>query len=206
MAAVTAKTYWSFWAQAAAGNVRWGGTDGFKVALLSTSDIGNVGTHAHYSDLTGEVPAGNGYTTGGTAITVTAPTVTSANQWPAVWAPSVAYQAGTVIRPTSGNGYVYTAVTAGTSGATQPVWPTVVGQTVTDSGVLWSCTGESVIGVGGGTAQWQSATIAAAGAVVYDSTSGVLVSAIDFGGIVSSTNSTFTVPAPASGWAITVPA
>jgi len=54
------------------------GTDGFKVALFTSSSNANTATLSHsggtpplYSDLTNEVANGNGYTTGGIAVTPT---------------------------------------------------------------------------------------------------------------------------------------
>lgn len=60
----------------------------------------------------------------------------------AAWAASIAYALGAVRRPTTPNGYVYTATAAGTSGASQPTWPTVIGNTVVDNGVTWTCSAE----------------------------------------------------------------
>jgi len=55
------------------------------------------------------------------------------------WAASTAYSAGDVVHPTTLNGYVYECTTAGTSGTTEPTWPTTPGDTVTDGGVTWTC-------------------------------------------------------------------
>lgn len=66
------------------------------------------------------------------------------------WAASTAYSLGTVVVPTSGseNGFRYECTTAGTSGGTQPTWPTVEGQTVTDNTVTWTCRLGNHIGSG----------------------------------------------------------
>jgi type IV pilus assembly protein PilY1 len=53
------------------------------------------------------------------------------------WAAGTAYTAGQIRRPTTANGYVYTVRTAGTSGSTQPTWPTSDGKLVTDGTVIW---------------------------------------------------------------------
>jgi hypothetical protein len=63
-----------------------------------------------------------------------------------VWTANTAYTIGAVINPTSGSGAVYTYIctVAGTSGATQPSWPTSAG-TVTDGTVTWSFNGFSCV-------------------------------------------------------------
>lgn len=53
------------------------------------------------------------------------------------WAASTAYSIGAIHRPTTANGTVYTVITAGTSGGTEPSWPTTDGATVTDGTVVW---------------------------------------------------------------------
>lgn len=55
------------------------------------------------------------------------------------WAASTAYTTSSNVFPTSKNGYYYACTTAGTSAATQPTWPTVPGNTVTDGTVTWTC-------------------------------------------------------------------
>jgi len=55
------------------------------------------------------------------------------------WAPNTAYSLGDKITPTTKNGNVYECTTAGTSGSTEPTWPTSEGDTVTDGTVVWTC-------------------------------------------------------------------
>ncbi len=57
------------------------------------------------------------------------------------WTAGTPYTLGQVVRPTTANttGYYYTCATAGTSGATEPTWPTADSVTVNDNGILWSC-------------------------------------------------------------------
>lgn len=54
------------------------------------------------------------------------------------WVALTPYTAGNQRRPTVRNGKRYTATT-GTSGASEPVWPTTIGATVADGTVTWTC-------------------------------------------------------------------
>jgi hypothetical protein len=56
-----------------------------------------------------------------------------------IWVASTAYTLGLDVQPTTSNTYAYRVTTAGTSSATQPTWPTTVGNTVTDGSVVWTC-------------------------------------------------------------------
>jgi len=53
---------------------------------------------------------------------------------------------GTIVRPTTHNGYIYECTTSGTGNATEPTWPTVPGQTVTEASgsIVWTCRTEKV--------------------------------------------------------------
>jgi hypothetical protein len=56
------------------------------------------------------------------------------------WATSTAYALNDLRMPTSAkeNGIYYKCTTAGTSGATEPVWPTTIGATVADGTAVWT--------------------------------------------------------------------
>jgi len=72
--------------------------------------------------------------------------LTSPISWP-VWAGTTVYahtwwgSYPTVIKPTTENGFKYQCIVGGTSGGSEPSWPTTVGTTVTDGGVTWVCMG-----------------------------------------------------------------
>lgn len=60
------------------------------------------------------------------------------------WVASTNYALNNTVRPPSQNGFIYIASSisgAGTSGSSQPTWPTVLGQTVVDNLVTWQCFG-----------------------------------------------------------------
>ena len=55
------------------------------------------------------------------------------------WAASTAYgTTGELVSPSTVNGHFYALTTAGTSGTTEPVWPTAPGATVTDGTCVWT--------------------------------------------------------------------
>ena len=58
---------------------------------------------------------------------------------PPDWAASTAYSKGDFRAPTIDNGYWYEVTVAGTSGTSEPTWPTTPGDTVVDGTVTWTC-------------------------------------------------------------------
>jgi len=58
---------------------------------------------------------------------------------PSDWAATTAKSLNNRVKPTSQNGYYYVCSTAGTTGGTEPAWPTQDGLTVTDGTVVWTC-------------------------------------------------------------------
>lgn len=78
-------------------------------------------------------PAGNS----GTAVVTFPASITNVPAIIPSWTPSKAYVAGNVIVPSPQNGHTYICASGGTSGTTQPTWPTVSNATVTDNSVTW---------------------------------------------------------------------
>ena len=58
---------------------------------------------------------------------------------PGAWQATTAYSLTDYRTPTTPNGYRYECTTAGTSGGTEPTWPTTVGGTVADGTAVWTC-------------------------------------------------------------------
>lgn len=55
------------------------------------------------------------------------------------WTPGTKFAIGQQILPSVDNGFVFVCQVAGTTGATEPVWPTSILGTVVDGGVTWIC-------------------------------------------------------------------
>lgn len=55
------------------------------------------------------------------------------------WAATTALSLGAVRRPTTSNGYRYVVTTAGSTGGSEPAWPTTPGATVTNGSVTFTC-------------------------------------------------------------------
>jgi|SRR5581483_7130961 len=189
--------------QAMSGNINWA-SDSIKMALLTSSASPSLSSWVHFSDVTNEV-SGTGYTAGGAALGTKTHTVTAANSWGTSRANTTAQNYGDVVRPATGNGFLYMCSTAGTTGGSLPTYPTVVGQTVADGTVTWTCIGEDITQWSSAAVSWSSATISAQYGVIYDAQSGTgstepLIAVVNFGSTVSSTNGTFTVTPGTLGW------
>lgn len=120
-------------------------SDSLKYTLHTSTYSPNLDTHAYVSDLTNELGTAGGYTAGGFAVTAITPAYTAANSWGTSRANSTAYAVGDVVRPATGNGFLYQATTAGTTAGSIPTYPTTVGQTVADGGVTWSNVGSGIV-------------------------------------------------------------
>lgn len=63
------------------------------------------------------------------------------------WAATTAKVAGTLVHPTSGRaGWQYKCVTSGSTGGSQPTWPTTLGATVTDGTCVWMAIKDTTAG------------------------------------------------------------
>lgn len=131
-------------------------TDTLKATLHTASYTPNLDTHVYASSLTNELTTTGGYTAGGATVSSPTVTYTAANSWATTAATSTAYTLGRVVRPSTGNGFLYRAAVAGTSGGSAPTWPTVVGTTVADGSVTWECMGSGIIVVDAADPTWSS--------------------------------------------------
>lgn len=144
------------------------------------------------------------------------------------WAASTAYSVGDYVIPTTANGHIYKCTVAGTSGSSEPVWPTTDGNIVVDGGVTWECVANGdlayheVTGTGytaggqeianktlsqangvttfdGDNVSWANSTLTARYAVVYEAASKILLAYQDFGENKSSSSGTFEIQWNAEG-------
>jgi hypothetical protein len=173
-------------------------SDTIKLALLDNGHTPALDTHEVFSDVEADEIAGTGYTAGGTTLGSKTLTVTPANSWGVQWQVATAYAVGDVVRPTAGNGHLYMCIVAGTSHAsTQPTWPTVAGQVVTDNGVTWAEVGRAITQIDAADPSWASSTLTARYCAGYKSTGTSSTSPLlflgDFGSDQTTNNGTFAV-------------
>jgi hypothetical protein len=72
---------------------------------------------------------------------------------------------GTILRPTTHNGYVYECTTAGT-GSAEPTWGTTVGGITTDGTTVFTCRNENIV-AGKGRGITLGATLLTSGALFF---------------------------------------
>lgn len=180
-------------------------SDSLFAALLTTAYTYSD-THDYWNDVSAnELAAGSGYTANGVALAGLSIVATAANSWATTWSLTTAIKAGTIVRPTTGNGRLYRAQADGTTAGTEPTWPTTIGSTVVDSGVTWTCIGTYAIGLVCNDPSWTGITFSTVRYVVfYDRTPGTdatrpLIGIIDYGSAQSVSSATFTVDGPATG-------
>lgn len=100
-----------------------------------------VGTDADYYYWVRYVSTGNVKGQASASVrgkTALDPQYVMANLLSTTWQPNTAYTEFQYVRPTVDNGLMYRCTQDGTSGATEPVWPTVIGGIRTDGTVKWT--------------------------------------------------------------------
>jgi hypothetical protein len=131
-------------------------SDAITVTLHTSSYTPNLDTHAYVSDLTNELGTAGGYTAGGLTLSSLTRTYTAANSWGTSRANSTAYALGDVIRPATGNGFLYRCAVAGTSAGTTTTLGTVLGRETTDGTAVWENVGSGVIALDAADPTWSS--------------------------------------------------
>lgn len=119
-------------------------SDTLKAAMVSSGYTFDI-THDFFDDVSSSELSGTNYTAGGVTLTSVTAVFTAANSWGTARANSTAYTVGQVVRPATGNGYLYRCVVAGTSGGSLPTYSTTMGDTFTDGTVTWQVWGRGVV-------------------------------------------------------------
>lgn len=183
-----------------------------KLAILkSTYTPAGVTTDQYWSTVSSDEVSGTGYTAGGKAVTGQTLTLTTATDWSTGRAASTAYTVGVIVRPATANGHLYRCAVAGTSGASTPTWPTVLGETVADGTVTWTTMGTAILVYKFNTVRWSTVTFTdGAYAVAYvektAATTSPLMSLFMLPSSQSPVNQTFEViPSSTGWWAFTPP-
>lgn len=182
-------------------------SDTINVALV-TSSYSPSQAHDFWDDVVANEISGTGYSANGATLGSKTLTATVANSFGTTWATGTAYVAGAIVRPTSGNTYLYRAQAAGTShGSTEPTWPTTVGDEVADNTVTWTNVGVAIVQWDAADPSWGAgATFSGVRyAVMYDRTPATdatrpLIAYNDFGSDQSVTSGTFTITFDALGF------
>lgn len=189
-------------ANALKGNIKVG-TNALKAALVMSTHASAITTANVWADISAGESSGSGYTAGGVALSSPTLTVTEANSWGTGWAASTAYKVGDVVRPAAGNGWLYRAETAGTSAASTPTFPTVLGATVVDGGVTWTAVGAAIVQFTASAVTYPNVTLADFEFVeFYDSVTGYLIAEHDLGSkqTVSAASVTYTPDSLGVAW------
>lgn len=180
-------------------------SDALIWTLHTSTYTPNFDTDLNVSNLTNELTTGGSYTAstaggGGLAASTLARVYTAANSWATTWLATHAYVAGDVIRPATGNGFLYRCIVAGTSDASTPTFLTVLGGTTAETGVVrWECVGSGICTFTCANPSWATATFGPCRyAVLSDRTSGVnttnpLICLVDFGSDKTAGGGTFQI-------------
>lgn len=174
-------------------------SDDLRVTLHTSGYTPDLDTHDFVADLTNELATGGGYTAGGLAVAAKSITTTLANAWTVQRANSTAYAAGDVFRPAVANGHLYRVVAAGTSGGAPPAFPTNLGETVADGGIVITNVGRAITVLGFTDPVWATATFGPARYAVLSNRTPVgagaqpLLGLTDFGSDKTGTGGNFQI-------------
>jgi hypothetical protein len=183
-------------------------TDDIKMSLHAAGYSPNLATDDFFNDATNELSTAGGYTVGGVSLTTKSVGLVEANSWSRSRAASTAYRLGELVKPASGNGFVYRCSVAGTTDASLPTYPTVLGREVTDGTVVWTCVGTRVWRFTSDPVVWTAPFSAGPfqRAVIYDNTAGAasadpLIAVASYASAVTGQDGSHTItPDAANGW------
>lgn len=176
-------------------------SDSLVWTLHTSSMTPDPDAHVYVSDLSNELSTAGGYTSGGLAAGSVTRAYTAANSWGTARANSTAYAVDDVVRPSTGNGYLYRCAVAGTSHTSAPTFGTVIGRETAEGGgtVVWENVGSGVTVLDAADPSWATATFGPCRyAVLSDRQTGVaatspLIGYIDFGSDKTGGGGSFTI-------------
>lgn len=180
-------------------------SDDLRLTLHTSTMAPNLDTWDYVDDLTNELTTSGGYTVGGVALASKTVTYTAANSWATARANSTVYALGAIIRPATANGSLYRVAVAGTTGASPPTFPTVLGREVTDGTAVLTMVGSGIIIIDAADASWASASFTGVRyGVISDRTPGTaatqpLLGLIDFTTDQAGGGGAFTIQFDAQG-------
>ncbi len=126
-----------------------------KKGTLGAIEFGEGGYKVQFRDLADALQTTTGDLIGVTCLVDLGSTKCGERLNPPTWAATTAYtvreardaKTGSVVKPTSQNGFHFKCTFAGTSGGAEPAWPTTLGATIVDGGVTWQAiTARQIIG------------------------------------------------------------
>jgi len=185
-------------------------SDSIVLSLHTSSYTPDLNAHDYVNDLSAELAASGGYSTGGVTLGSKTVTYTAADSWGTSRANSTAYTVGQIVRPATGNGFLYRCVVAGTSAASPPSFtsPTpVVGANIADGAgaLVWDTIGSGIIVLDAADPSWAAATFTGVRyGVISDRTPGTaatqpLLGLIDFVTDQAGGGGAFTIQLDAQG-------
>lgn len=111
----------------------------------ATGTGGPLNSNADIGELLAGSAWNNGSISAGAWSVSSSPAATNVEEY-FMWTPSYAYSLNQRVVPTDPNdavsgtsAFVYKVTSAGTTGSSEPTWPTTVNQTVTNGGVTFTC-------------------------------------------------------------------
>jgi hypothetical protein len=176
--------------------------DTITCSLHTNAHTPNFDTHDYFDDVNNEV-TGSGYTPGGQNLASKTKVTTMADAWGVQRANATAYELGQIVRPATGNGWLYECVVAGTSGGSIPAFPTYIGGEVADGAAKWACIGRGITVFDAADPTWNPSTIANARHAIYRKNTGtpstsMLIGCDTFASDQSSSSGAMTVVIPAA--------
>lgn len=197
MSATTTNLYACALTNAFSGELNWT-SDSIYLALVKATYTPNLASDTLWSAISSNEASGTGYTAGGFNLSTSTVQGSIPFTGESAWLANTAYAPNQVV---AANSLLWICVVGGTTGVTQPTWPTGQGQTVVDNTVTWALLGSWLAYFTSATASWNPLSVTDVRyGVIYDQTTGSLINLIDMGSAQSLTGPWGLQPDPVTGW------